>query len=95
MVNGQADVITTAEAWGSFSQERQAGRQRNELRVDHGRLRLNELSLGVAAVPTSIALRAGGKPVTVKPQTGASQVRLALAQELVLPAGETLVIELR
>lgn len=87
-------LFTVAEGWGRFSQERKDGKQRNELRLDHGKAVLRELQLGIARRPASVTVRVNGRRVAAEPVLTDRTLRLALRTPLELGEGQTLRVEL-
>ena len=90
---GFRSLFTAAEGWGGFSQERKDGRQRNELRVDHGRVKLRELQVGIEHAPSKVAVTAG-KALTVRPDVRGSTLHLTFPAEVEIAAGDRLIVEL-
>jgi uncharacterized protein (DUF608 family) len=87
-------LFTSAEGWGGFSQERSAGRQHNEVRLDHGRLRLRELQLGVAGAPQEVRVRKNRRRAEAIIHAQGNHLSIRVAKELLLEAGDTLEVEL-
>lgn len=87
-------LFTVAEGWGSFSQHRQSGKQRNELRVDHGRAFLRELQLGVDGNPNKVAVRLGSRRVAANVNTERQTARLQFEKPVEVTAGQKLVVDI-
>jgi non-lysosomal glucosylceramidase len=84
---------STGFGWGSFSINRRAGGSRIELAVTEGSLPLRSIRLDQKAGPTpSVTL--GGRSQDHTVERRADGVTIVLASDLVIPAGETLVVEL-
>ncbi len=88
--------FTTAEAWGTFAQERANGKQRATIEVRYGRVRLRTLAL---AVPDGITVSSlevrlnGAQPDATFEQSG-PRVMIRLARELVIEQGARLEVRL-
>jgi len=78
--------FTTAEGWGTFSQK--GGQAQVQLR--YGTLRLRSLSLAVANAPGAVRVTVNGKPLDATHAFEDGKVRIALAAEARLAAGESL-----
>src|SRR5207247_3960162 len=87
-------LFTTAEGWGSFSQERSGKRQRNALRLDYGKLRLAELRLGIRSKPDKVTLVLGSRKLDATPHVDGGTLRLVLSREVLLSEGQSLSVEL-
>ncbi|MCR4415224.1 MAG: non-lysosomal glucosylceramidase, partial [Thermoguttaceae bacterium] len=89
--------FTAPEGWGLFVQRRDGNQQRDSIEVRHGRLRLRELvfELPEGAGQVAATVTASGRPVNVALRRDGAEVRLALAQETVVPEGETVDVSLR
>jgi non-lysosomal glucosylceramidase len=87
-------LFTSAEGWGSFSQERRRGIQRNELRLDHGRLALRTLELGIARAPEKVTVRQGKRRLAVTHEGSGTALRLRFPEGFELAAGERLDVEI-
>jgi len=86
-------LFTVAEGWGSFAQHRQGGKQRNELRVDHGHALLRELRLGSAAAFDKAVVKLGNRKVTAAIKPGDRAARLIFNKPIEVLAGQKLVVE--
>ena len=59
--------FTVAEGWGTFTQERGKGNQRNTLALRHGNLQLSQLELvGESNMKGMVSLMLNGKPIAVQ-----------------------------
>ena len=89
-------AFTTAEGWGTFSQQRAGGRQTNTLELKSGRLSLQTLALAVPADarPTKITVSSVGQSLTVQVQIDAGRVQLDFATPVTLTAGQTLQVQM-
>jgi hypothetical protein len=87
-------LFTLAEGWGSFSQERKGGKQRNEIRLDHGKTTLRELQLGVKGRPGKITVRGAGKRLETEVSVADGTLKLRFAQPVEMAEGQSLIVEL-
>jgi uncharacterized protein (DUF608 family) len=89
-------AFTTAEGWGTFSQQRHGPRLSANVAVRWGRLRLRSLGLGIAdRDPTSVTVRVNGRPVprvTTRRNAPEETIELRFPEELVIGRGEELAI---
>ena len=84
---------STGFGWGSFSITRSAGGSRIELAVTEGSLPLRSIRLDQKAGPKpSVTLGGRSHEHTVERRTDG--VTIVLASDLVIPAGETLIVQL-
>ncbi len=85
-------VFTTAEAWGTFSQKRHAGRQENNIQVRHGRLRLKQVSLAAPrdAGTAAVAATLSGRSMEVSHTVREGTVIVELAEVAVLNENDVL-----
>jgi hypothetical protein len=85
-------AFTAAEGWGTFSQRRENGGQSNAVAVRKGSLRLNSLALGLpeGLDPKAVTARVGDRAIALKHRREGRTLRIDLADELRLKAGETL-----
>jgi uncharacterized protein (DUF608 family) len=88
--------FTAPEGWGLFVQRRDGNQQHETIEVRHGRLRLRELvfELPQGAGQVAANVLAAGQAAQVTLRREATEVRLVLAQEVVLAEGETLEVVL-
>jgi uncharacterized protein (DUF608 family) len=82
------------EGWGRLRQTRTDARQRNEFILAAGRLSVSELRLSSPAAPQRVSASVNGEPCRVSFTANGSEVRINLAEPLVLREGQTLAIEL-
>lgn len=89
-------AFTTAESWGTFSQQAGAGGLKSEIHLRWGKLRLRTLSLAPQPVfrPTKATVRLVGQavPATLLVQNGKAGITLGKA--IVIREGEKLQVEL-
>jgi uncharacterized protein (DUF608 family) len=84
---------STGFGWGSFSITRSAGGSRLELAVTEGSLPLRSIRLDLKAGPKpTVTLGGSSHDHTVERRTDG--VTIVLASDLVIPAGETLIVQL-
>lgn len=88
--------FTTAEAWGTFEQVRDGGRQKETITVRYGNLRLRVLRFEVAANAAAPkgSVRHGNNPVVCTTRVEGRRVELTLNAEVQVRPGETLEITL-
>jgi uncharacterized protein (DUF608 family) len=84
-------AFTTAEGWGTFSQQRDQGTQRATIMVSWGRLRLRTLALDLPAAktPQSVRITAAGRPRDATFEMTGVRLRILPAEELLIEATET------
>lgn len=89
--------FAAGEGWGSFRQKREPNEWRAEIALQHGRLRLREILLGLGdnASVNSVAVTVDGRQeaATVTSQEGRATLRLG--DDIVLEAGQILSITLQ
>ncbi len=85
-------AFTAAEGWGSFSQKRTGGVQRNEIALRWGRLRLTSVGLEVEKKPASVNVRLAGRDIPVKAAFEKGSMQLAFDEAVILKAGEALAV---
>ncbi len=88
--------FTAPEGWGLFIQTRTAKSQTAEIQVRHGKLAVQEL---VFEVPESMtnpkaAVTIAGKPVKAAVAKSGNEVRVRLAQRVVIPEGSAITVVL-
>jgi non-lysosomal glucosylceramidase len=85
-------VFTAAEGWGTYGQQREDGRQTSVIDLRWGRLRLTEVRLGLAegARLEGGQVRIGDQEVRAEFESVEGGVRVRLAEETNLQAGERL-----
>jgi uncharacterized protein (DUF608 family) len=88
--------FTTAEGWGTFSQQRTDHEQREVLTLAWGKLRLRRLSFELAEgkVAARVSARHGEKDLTVSKQQRGRRLEINLPQEIAINAGETVALSL-
>lgn len=90
-------AFTAAEGWGSFAQTRAADVQRELIELRWGRLKLKTLTFHIPkewkAVDTVV--RIDGKTLSHKTQLGVAQMDIELTEDLEVPEGHRLAIEIR
>jgi uncharacterized protein (DUF608 family) len=90
-------AFTAAEGWGTYRQKSQDGRQKAELAVKWGRLRLKTLALvpdPALAAPQAVVTLAD-QPLAASLSLQDGRAVITLAKEINLPAGQNLKITLR
>jgi len=89
-------AFTSAEGWGTISQKRQPGGQTAAIHVRWGTLRLRSVALqrlpGVRG--DRVTVLAGGKPVAAQAQRSGDRLLITLAEEVAIPVGGHLEIQL-
>ena len=86
-------AFTSAEGWGSFSQKAENGKQKVEIAVRWGNLRLKTIALASDSA-TSVKVLHGEQPVAVHLEQEGKRVLLTLNNAVNIPAGEKLEISL-
>ena len=89
-------AFTTAEAWGTFSQKTEAGKQTAGVAVKFGRLNLSTLSLGLVGgiQPTKVTASLGGQPVAAALSLCTDRAEIRFDTPVAVPEGQTLEVEL-
>jgi hypothetical protein len=85
-------LFTAGDAWGSITQNAEAGRRIYGVEVRHGTLALARLTLGGQA-PTSVRVQAGPRAVNATLEPHDSGWSILLAPPVTLSEGETLRVE--
>jgi non-lysosomal glucosylceramidase len=83
-------AFTTAEGWGTFTQQRSATGLTAGVSVKHGRLRLKSLVLAATRPPARVRLVVAGKPVAATHTHADGRLTVTLAADVQLEAGQTL-----
>jgi hypothetical protein len=85
-------AFTTAEGWGTFSQQRDAAGQRDTIELKWGKLRLRTLAFALAdkANPKGVRVTANGAEVAFKHRIDNGKAVIDLAAETVLQTGQTI-----
>ncbi len=85
-------AFTAAEGWGTISQKRENGTQRQTVEVRWGQLRLSSLAFTVSegVKPTKVSVKVGDKAVAAEHATHGGRVRIVLAGPVTLGEGERL-----
>jgi uncharacterized protein (DUF608 family) len=93
--NAFKSFFTGPEGWGSVSQTRKGGNQRNEIRVVEGKLPVASIRLDSSAAPSRVRVTLAGKAVRaiLKPVAGGVTVQMA-SPPPVVQQGQTLTISL-
>ncbi len=88
--------FSAPEGWGSLRQTRRGKTQRNEVKVEAGRVLVAQLRLDAPLGATSKQIRVAvnGKPVPVAAQVTENGMRIALSGPVSLRAGETLAVSI-
>jgi non-lysosomal glucosylceramidase len=87
--------FTTAEGWGLFSQQREGGIQKQQIELKYGTLAVRELIFACndAAIPKTATVRVGSDELKSTLSIDGSDLRIVLAEEVVLKAGDSLLVE--
>ena len=88
--------FTTAEGWGLFSQQRNDRRQTQTIQLTYGTLTVSEMLFECEDGwhPQRIRVRAGENHIKADWKRDGSEIRVTFAEDLVLTAGKTLVVEM-
>jgi hypothetical protein len=88
--------FTTAEAWGTLSQKREADRQHQRVEVKWGKLRLKTLAfeLPESRPVREVRVLAAGQPVNAGTSREGRRLLLTLAREVSLAEGESIEVEM-
>ncbi len=86
-------AFTSAAGWGSFSQKAEGGKQKAEIAVHWGTLKLKTISLECASAKT-VEVSLVGKPVVAKLKRDGKNFLLTLKQPVEITAGQKLEITL-
>lgn len=89
-------AFTTAEGWGSFQQRREGAVQRERIELKWGRLLLRTLAFTIpeAVKPGKVTVQVAGKPVGSRFTAEKGRVRITLAAETLVKAGEAMQVEI-
>ncbi len=83
-------AFTTAEGWGTFTQQRSAAGMTAGVSVKHGRLRLRTLVLTAIRPPARVRVVAAGKPVAATHTFADGRLTVTLSADVHLEAGQSL-----
>ena len=91
-----AAPFTTAQGWGSFRQTKDGKRQIETIDLKWGQLRLRKLAFGVleGIRVSSVKVTAGSSPVSCSWELKEGKVRISLADETLLMAGDKMEVAL-
>jgi hypothetical protein len=89
-------AFTTAEGWGTFTQQREGAKQTDTIELKLGQLQLSSLEFNVSqdARPTQVTVTAAGQSLTVAVEARAGGVRIAFAKPVTIAAGQTLQVRI-
>jgi uncharacterized protein (DUF608 family) len=90
-------IFTAAEGWGFFTQQRTPSGQREQIAVRYGRLALKSMVFSVAPgiVAPEVNVRVGEETVPSSSAVKDGAVRISLAAELVIGAGQAVDVIIR
>ena len=88
-------AFTAAEGWGTFSQERGDGVQRDRIEVRWGKLRLRTVTVEAPAGAASVQVTAGGQPVAATMAREGTRLTVTLANDVTLAQGQALEVAVR
>ncbi len=83
-------AFTTAEGWGTFTQQRSATGLTAGVSVKHGRLRLETLVLAASRQPVRVRTVVAGKPVAATHTYANGRLTVTLAADVMLETGQTM-----
>jgi hypothetical protein len=88
-------AFTAAEGWGTIAQTRDGGRQREQIEVKHGRLRVETLAFELedGRTPASVSVSLGGSSCKADIDQEGSRVTLRLKEPLTVEAEQRLEVE--
>lgn len=88
--------FTTAEGWGTFTQQLQNGRLRAEITVKWGRLRLQTLALEAPAgkMAAQVEFRLAGKVLPAALKSDGRRVVVTLEAPAIIPRGQSVAVTL-
>jgi uncharacterized protein (DUF608 family) len=88
-------AFTSAEGWGTFTQQQENGSLRAEVRLRWGKLKLRTLSLEMApGAASSASVSLGKKPVPVQVSREGRRISLTLGKPIEIAAGDSLIIRI-
>jgi len=89
--------FTAAEGWGLFTQKRLNAEQTERIEVRHGRLALKSMDFAVASgmTPSEVSVRVGDKTVKSGFAMEEGTVKVTLASELVIGAGQAVDVRIK
>jgi hypothetical protein len=89
--------FTAAEGWGTFTQKRDGGVQREKIELKYGKLKLKTLAFQLPgnAPSAEVKVTAAGKPLAATSTLKDGRVELRLSEPLILEAGQVLEAEIR
>jgi hypothetical protein len=87
-------AFTTADAWGTYAQQRGTRRQDHSLDVKWGSLALRTLTLELPEGVRLHSVKITGSQVACESQQNGTTVQIRFAEDVVIPAGSRLSIEL-
>ena len=88
-------LVTTAGAWAVLGQERAKSVQRNTVELKKGELRLNELTLQVAAAPKAVEASLRNETPAIAHHLDRLQLTVKFPEGIRLAAGDTLEVRIR
>lgn len=89
-------AFTSADGWGSLAQKAEGGRQKIELAVKWGHLRLRTLSFELVGniAGDELKISANGRPLSARFSSDGKRVEITLESEAEIRAGQTLEVVL-
>ena len=89
-------AFTAAEGWGSFSQEISPQKQRGQIELKYGTLKLNELglTLGKDVNPADVTIKLNNGHVPFRYELDGRRLRIFFRKPMLMKKGERLLIEM-
>jgi hypothetical protein len=92
--DNHVSFFTASEGWGNYVQTRNGSEQHSQIKVEYGRIELDEISIGVEnnkLIKCSLALN--GKEIKTKWQLLGSGVKLSFAP-IIIEKGDVITVKL-
>jgi hypothetical protein len=87
-------IFAASEGWGSLSQTRKGGTQKNAITVAEGELKIAHLRLKAASAPKKAKVALGGKEAKATMKTAGGFVEIAFSEPVTIRKGESLQVTL-
>ena len=87
--------FTVAQGWGTYSQQSHPSDFRARITLKSGKLRVKTLAFAIAAKPCNVVVTVNGRSVTATHEFDKGRVRIALAADVVINAGEKIEVTIQ
>lgn len=82
--------FTSADGWGTFRQQIQAGNHRAQIEMKYGNLRVKTIALTLGASPKEVKVTVAGREIACSHEVQDQRLTITLAEAVSIGAGQTL-----